>query len=71
MATTFESAGYIVNEPQSREDLTGFNWSKVPTLLVEMGFMSNPEEDNLLSKPEHQEKLAKTISKGLLNYFQR
>ena len=51
--------------------LTGFNWSRVPTILVEMGYMSNPEEDNLLSKPEHQEKLAKTISEGLLNYFQR
>ena len=25
-----------------RNDLTGFNWSKVPVVLVEMGFMSNP-----------------------------
>lgn len=30
-----------------RNDLTGFNWSKVPVVLVEMGFMSNAKEDQL------------------------
>ena len=28
-----------------RNDLTGFNWSVVPVILVEMGFQSNVEED--------------------------
>ena len=23
-----------------RDDMTGFNWSKVPVILVEMGFLS-------------------------------
>lgn len=32
-----------------REDMTGFNWSKVPVVLVEMGFLSNAEEDKLLN----------------------
>ena len=30
---------------QERSDLTGFNWSDVPVILVEMGYMSNPTED--------------------------
>lgn len=50
-----------------RSDLTGFNWSKVPVVLVEMGFMSNPEEDTLLNSEEYQNKLAEGLSKGILN----
>jgi hypothetical protein len=47
-----------------RSDLTGFNWSKMPTVLVEMGFMTNPEEDRLLSEPDYQERLAAGMAAG-------
>lgn len=36
-----------------RDDLTGFNWSKVPVILVETGFLSNPQEDKLLNRKEY------------------
>ena len=49
-----------------RSDLTGFNWSKVPVVLIEMGFLSNPEEDNLLNSDSYQEKLAQGLYKGIL-----
>ncbi len=49
-----------------RSDLTGFNWSKVPVVLVEMGFMSNEKEDQLLNEDSYQEKLAEGLSKGIL-----
>ena len=42
-----------------RTDLTGFNWSKVPVILVETGFLSNPQEDKLLNSEEYQNKIAK------------
>src|SRR5699024_7659339 len=35
-----------------RDDLSGFNWSDVPVVLVELGFMTNPEEDQLLARSE-------------------
>ncbi len=47
-----------------RSDLTGFNWSEVPTVLVEMGFLSNPEEDERMATEEYRKKLAKGIAKG-------
>ncbi|GFP77422.1 N-acetylmuramoyl-L-alanine amidase family protein [Clostridium fungisolvens] len=50
-----------------RNDLTGFNWSKVPTVLIEMGFMSNPEEDKLLNQEEYQNKLASGLCKGIMD----
>ncbi|MBQ9624524.1 MAG: N-acetylmuramoyl-L-alanine amidase, partial [Clostridia bacterium] len=53
----------------SRNDITGFNWSKVPVILVESGFMSNPEEDALLSSSEYQDKLVQGIADGLAEYF--
>lgn len=45
------------------------NWSETPALLLECGYMTNPEEDVLLSTPEYQEKLAEGISQGLVAYF--
>ncbi|KHD16186.1 N-acetylmuramoyl-L-alanine amidase family protein [Clostridium butyricum] len=53
-----------------RDDMTGFNWSKVPVILVEMGFMSNPEEDALLSNDDYQNKLAAGLCDGIEKCFQ-
>ncbi len=52
-----------------RDDITGFNWSSVPTLIVECGFLSNPQEDALLATPAYQEKVAEGIAKGVLAYL--
>ncbi len=54
-----------------RNDLTGFNWAKVPMLLVEMGFMSNPEEDRLMNTDSYREKIAKGIYNGVNTYFNK
>jgi len=48
-----------------RDDLTGFNWSKVPVILVETGFLSNPQEDKLLNTEEYQNKIAKGLFNGI------
>ncbi|KGM95938.1 N-acetylmuramoyl-L-alanine amidase [Clostridium botulinum] len=52
-----------------RSDLTGFNWSKVPVILVEMGFLSNPEEDKKLSNDIYQDNIAKSLSNGVCKIF--
>jgi N-acetylmuramoyl-L-alanine amidase len=52
-----------------RSDMTGFNWSKVPVILVEVAFLSNPEEDRLLKTVDFQKKAAVGISQGILRYF--
>lgn len=52
-----------------RADLSGFNWSTVPVCLIEMGFMSNQEEDLLLTSEDYQEKCAEGLYQGILLYF--
>ncbi|WP_244834529.1 N-acetylmuramoyl-L-alanine amidase [Clostridium sp. BJN0001] len=52
-----------------RNDMTGFNWSKVPVVLIEMGFMSNTTEDKLLSTDNYQNKLAKGLCDGIIKCF--
>lgn len=52
-----------------RNDMTGFNWSEVPVILMEVGFMTNPEEDALMETDEYQEKMVSGIINGLERYF--
>ncbi len=53
---------------QETAELTGFNWSRVPVILLEMGFMTNPEEDKRLSTEEYQNKMVTGITEGLIKY---
>ena len=51
-----------------RDTYTGMNWSTVPCILVEMGYMSNPEEDLLLADPDYQQKLVSGMVQGIIDY---
>ena len=42
---------------------------KRPAVLIEMGFLSNPEEGAKLADPAYQETLAEAISIGIVNYL--
>ncbi|MBO3444993.1 N-acetylmuramoyl-L-alanine amidase [Clostridium sp. CCUG 7971] len=66
---SMKSNGIELNGIFERDDLTGFNWSKVPVVLVEMGFLSNYNEDQMMSNPEYQRKLMQTIADGVEEYF--
>lgn len=52
-------------------DLTGFNWSKVPVVLLEMGFMTNPQEDRLMNTDAYQNKIAEGIVTGVIQYWKK
>ena len=48
---------------------TGQNWSEVPCIMAECGFLSNPKEDVLLNDPAYQEKLAEGLLQGIVACF--
>ena len=53
----------------SNDDYTGQNWATVPCIMVECGFMSNPEEDRLLNDEAYQQKLAEGLTQGIVDYI--
>ena len=65
-----ESAGAKNRGIMPRSDMSGFNFSEVPSVLIEMGFMTNPEEDALLETEEYQDKIVKGMVQSLLSWFQ-
>jgi N-acetylmuramoyl-L-alanine amidase len=42
----------------------------MPAVLIETGFLSNPEEEKLLNSEEYQNKIAKAIAESLI-YFKK
>lgn len=52
-----------------RNDLSGFNWCKVPSVLVECGMMSNPGEDRALASASYQAKIAAGVAAGTMKYL--
>lgn len=58
-----------VNGIKFRGDLSGFNWSKVPGVLLELGFMSNYEEDKKLSDPQYVNSLLQSVTDSVDAYW--
>jgi len=47
-----------------RTDLTGFNWARVPVVLVETGFMTNAREAAKLRSAAYQQRVARGLAAG-------
>ena len=54
-----------------RDTYTMNNFSTVPCILVECGFMTNHEEDVKLNSPDYQLLLAEGMAEGICRYFKR
>lgn len=63
------SAGYALDTStgtvHQSDQFIGNNWAKMICFLIELGYMSNPEEDYLLSHPVHQQRLAEGMAQGV------
>ena len=55
--------------PMKIDNVYIINHVEIPTTIVECGFLSNPEEEQLLLTDEYQNKLAWGIYTGIMDYF--
>ena len=55
--------------PMKIENIYIIKHVEIPTTIVECGFLSNPEEEQLLQADEYQNKLAWGIYTGIMDYF--
>lgn len=54
---------------QFTDDMTGINWSTIPVMILEMGYMTNPEDDLAMQDPVTRGKMVNGITEGIEKYF--
>ena len=64
-----EATGAKNNGIVSNDNYTGQNWSTVPCIMAECGFLSNPDEDCLLNDDDYQQMLADGLTDGIIAYI--
>ena len=65
-ATGFQNRGIIYTDT-----MTGINWSTIPVTIVEMGFMTNQNDDLKMADSSFQQTMAEGIANGIDAYFQQ
>ena len=65
-----ESTGIADDGVQYYDNMSGINWSTIPVTILEMGFMSNQNDDLLMADETFQPVMAEGIANGIDDYFE-
>ena len=56
---------------QQVDNMTGLNWSTIPSMILEMGFMTNESDDRNMADPAFRQKMVKGIADGIDVYYSK
>jgi N-acetylmuramoyl-L-alanine amidase len=66
-----ELSSFLHNSKRKAKEVDYFTTriARVPAVIVEIGFVSNPQEESAMVKPDYQSKIAWTIYSGVVKYY--
>ena len=64
-----EGTGISQRSVWETDTMTGTNWATVPTTILEMGFMTNAEDEAIMAAEDFAAKAADAIAKGIEAYL--
>jgi N-acetylmuramoyl-L-alanine amidase len=59
----------LLEKPHREAGFTVLTAPDIPSVLVELGCLSNPAEERLLRRPAHQRRLAQALARAIDDYF--
>lgn len=65
-----QKTGFTNLGVQYYDNMTGINWSSVPVTILEMGFMTNQQDDTKMNDPAFRNTMVQGIANGIDSYFQ-
>ena len=71
LASYCESTGIPARNVWETDTMTGTNWATVPTTIIEMGFMTNAEEDAMMAAEGFALQAAQGLCAGIAQYLQQ
>lgn len=63
------TTGMLNQGVQKNDTMTGMNWSTIPVMILEMGYMSNQQDDVNMADAAFREKMVSGIVSGINQYY--
>ncbi len=70
IVTRLEKQIAMIRNPQRSAAFAVLKAPEIPSVLLELGYLSNPEDEKLLGDPTWQQRIASEIARSVLHFFE-